>query len=208
MTSFAPYTSADLQKELNLSRSQVERLETYAALLVKWQKKINLISPATVSDLWRRHMLDSAQLWPLLAESDQVIADIGSGAGFPGLVLAILSGCPTTLIESDQRKGAFLREAARVTAAPITVITARVETIKDQKFNLVTSRALAALPTLLSYAAPLVNPGGKCLFLKGKGLDDELTACTKDWTMRSMKIPSRSSDEGVILQIEDLEAYS
>ena len=128
-----------------VSRETRGRLEVYADLLRKWQPKINLIAPSTLPDLWARHFEDSAQLLQLVPECTKRIADMGSGGGFPGLVLAILTGIETHLIESDSRKGAFLREAARLTDAPVTLHTKRLEAMPSLGADLITARALAPL---------------------------------------------------------------
>lgn len=185
-------------------------LEAYAALLVKWQKAINLISGATLGDLWQRHFLDSAQLLPLLAPpgaGDGAITDFGSGAGFPGLVLAILSGRPANLIESDQRKAAFLAEAARTTgiANRVRVHIARVEAVTPWLAGTVTARALAGLPELLALAAPFCAAETVCLFPKGGKGDDELTAAQRVWTMTVERCRSVTDPTGLILRLAHLE---
>src|SRR5581483_3005998 len=170
-----PLTPEQFRSELsslgvNVSRETISALETYAALLVKWQKAINLVSGATLGDLWRRHFLDSAQLLALLNApdiGDGAITDLGSGAGFPGLVLAILSGRPAHLIESDQRKAAFLGEAARATgcAGRVQIHAKRIERLEPWRAGTLTARALAELGPLLDWAAPFIGPETVCLFL-------------------------------------------
>jgi 16S rRNA (guanine527-N7)-methyltransferase len=188
-----------------VSRETADKLRAYAELLKKWQAKINLVGPATIPDLWRRHFLDSAQLFPLLP--DGPVLDLGSGAGFPGLVLAILrgeSGDPVHLAESDARKGAFLREAARITGAPALVQTSRIEALKVFEITAITARALAPVTTLLSLAEPFLAYSPKCLFLKGEKLEDELTEATKDWKMTIDRIPSVSDPNGFILSLKEV----
>jgi 16S rRNA (guanine527-N7)-methyltransferase len=153
-------------------------------------------------------MLDSAQLVPLLPAHAATIVDLGSGAGFPGLVIAILTGHPVHLIDSDARKCVFLREAARLTEAEVFVHNARIESLKSLQAaleaDLVTARACAPLPQLLAYAAPILNAGGRCLFLKGQNMAAELTASKKMWKMRATCLQSRSDPSGTILMVEDL----
>lgn len=167
----------------------VKRLEIYAGLLVKWQKAINLVGPATIPDLWRRHMLDSAQLLPLLPEirpgSDGAIADFGSGAGFPGLVLAALTERPVQLIDSDIRKCAFLRETAQAMGIGnrVAVHAKRFEALTPWKAAIITARACAPLDQLLAWTAPFATAETVFLFLKGAKADEELTAAAKHWTM-------------------------
>ncbi|MGZ9050563.1 MAG: 16S rRNA (guanine(527)-N(7))-methyltransferase RsmG [Allosphingosinicella sp.] len=183
----------------------LERLQVHLRLLETWQSRINLVSRASLADPWRRHMLDSAQLVPLLPDSGaDVIADIGSGAGFPGLVVAILTGRRVDLIDSDARKCAFLREAARLTNAHVRIHNARIEALRALQADVVMARACAPLNQLLSYAAPLLKPGGRCLFLKGKGVAAELTASKKTWMMRLARVQSRSDPAGTILVVDDL----
>lgn len=204
----APLGPAEFRKITDVSRETLERLRAYADLLVKWQRRINLVGRGTLDDLWRRHMLDSAQLWRLIDDDVASIADLGSGAGFPGLVLAILApddGPDITLIESDQRKCAFLHEVIRQTGANARVEAARLEDAKIPPADVVTARALARLPQLLAYAAPLLKPGGLGLFLKGQSVDEELTEAGKDWTMTVVRHTSMSDPGGTILELRDIQ---
>ena len=187
-----------------VSRETEERLRIYANLLRKWQKSINLVGPASLADVWRRHFLDSAQLFPLFVPGDHL--DLGSGAGFPGLVVAILGDGSRTshLVDSDHRKIAFLREAARVTNTKITLHADRIDSLSPFPVANITARALAPLPTLLEWAAPFMQPGGQCLFLKGEKLEDELTAVAKDWKMQAERIPSQSDPCGAILRVKEV----
>ncbi len=189
------------------------RLETYVAALVKWQRRINLIGPATVADLWRRHILDCGQLAALIPAGPQRVCDLGSGAGLPGLVLAALGigageGACLDLVESDSRKAAFLREANRLMGTHARIENRRIEEMAETGaagYDIVTARALAPLPKLLEMSNNLLKTSGKLLFLKGKATDAELTESEKAWKMRVTKMPSASDSEGVILLIEDLE---
>jgi 16S rRNA (guanine527-N7)-methyltransferase len=202
-------TAEEFAAATGVSRETLAKLETYATLLRSWQKAINLVGPGTVSDLWRRHMLDSAQLLQYLppepGPQTRIIADLGSGAGFPGLVLAIFGAGRVHLIESDRRKCAFLAEVARVTGTEVAIHSARAEEIaRDLPFgraDVVTARALAALTKLLALAVPILKPGGVCLFLKGEYVDEELTAATKEWNMRVERWPSTTAESGVVLRV-------
>lgn len=200
-----PLTEAAFFATIRVSRETEEKLSAYASLLIKWQSKINLVGPATIADLWRRHMLDSAQLFPLLPTG--ALLDLGSGAGFPGMVLAILRGeaqPPIHLVESDARKCAFLREVARVTATQAVIHNQRIDRISPFPVAVVTARALASLSQLLHHAAPFLTATSECLFLKGEKLEDELTEAAKDWKMRFERIPSSSDPNGIILRVKEV----
>src|ERR1700735_2435210 len=138
----------DFVKYIEVPRETFGRLQDYVNLLKKWQAKINLISNSTILDVWKRHIIDSGQLMKYLSESENVI-DIGSGAGFPGMVLAILGIKNMTLVESDSRKAAFLREAARVSGVKITVLCQRLESISLNSFNVITARGFASVKNML-----------------------------------------------------------
>lgn len=181
------------------------RLEAYVALLQQWQKAMNLVGAETLQDVWRRHVLDSAQLLPLLPPGARSVTDIGSGAGFPGLVLAIMGGAPLHLIEASAKKAAFLREAARVTAARATIHHGRIEQLTPWASDVVTARALAPLGRLLDYAAPyLAGSEATCLFLKGAHAERELTDSSKSWTMAVERFDSVTDPAGVIFRIRGL----
>ena len=192
---------------VNVSRETLTAFETYATLLQKWQKAINLVSGATLGDLWHRHFLDSAQLMPLLPEGDGHITDLGSGAGFPGLVLALLSGRPTHLVESDQRKAAFLGEVARATgcAGRVQIHAARVEALKAWSAPVITARALADLSQLLDWASPFVTADTTCVFPKGAKAEEELTAALRVWKMTTERRRSVTDPTGLILRLSHLE---
>lgn len=200
----APLTQAELEAEAGVSRETGDRLGAYLELLRRWQAKINLVSDASLDDAWRRHFLDSAQLYPLIGHTDGRLYDIGSGAGFPGLVLAIMGYSDVHLIESDQRKSVFLREVARITGARIEIHTARAEELSPKDADFVTARGCAALPELLDLAMPLLKPSGVCYFLKGRGVEAELTAANKAWTMQIQRFPSKSDVAGAILRLEGI----
>jgi 16S rRNA (guanine527-N7)-methyltransferase len=196
--------AAAFQKATGVSRETRQRLEAYAAHLIRWQKAINLGGPRTVSDLWRRHMLDSAQLFPLLPAGARSLVDLGSGAGFPGLVLAIMGVADVHLVESDSRKATFIREAARITGAGVTVHATRIEAEPAFAADVVTSRALAPLDRLRGYATRFWAPDTVGLFLKGQDIDAELTTASKCWKFTAQRVPSRSDPSGVMLRVGGL----
>jgi 16S rRNA (guanine527-N7)-methyltransferase len=180
------------------------RLEGFAGLLGKWQRSINLVAAGTLPDIWRRHMLDSAALFPLIPSGARTLVDLGSGAGFPGLVLAILGVPEVHLIDSDARKCAFLTEAARHFASGTKVHRGRIETITPIPADVLTARALAELEDLLGYGKRFLKPGGVCLFLKGSRAEDELTRARQRWRMVAEAFPNPADSSGKILRIKDL----
>lgn len=183
-----------------VSRETLDRLKAYAAILEKWQKAINLVGPSTLPDLWQRHFLDSAQLYTLAPAEARVWVDLGSGAGFPGLVLAILGAPEMHLVESDGRKMAFLSEAARATGTKVHFHRSRIEALKPFPADVVSARALAALDKLVGYARPFCHSGTVMLFPKGVDAEAELTTAAKNWKMAPQRVQSRSDAGGVILK--------
>lgn len=188
----------------SVSRETRERLEIFANCLLRWNRTINLISKKDEATLWQRHIADSLQLIPLIDPLPTRAIDLGTGGGFPGLVLAIAAGITFDLVESDQRKCAFLREAARETAAPARIHAARAEAVSLTPAPLVTARALAPLPQLVGLAASFVAPGGYCLFLKGANADAELTEAAVQWHMRIERVPSQTAPNATILRISEI----
>ena len=209
-----------------VSRETEARLQRYHDLLSKWRTRINLVSERSWQDPWRRHFLDSAQLVRHLpappASGRHSLIDMGSGAGFPGLVLAMLAADSNVaapldvhLVDSDARKCVFLREAARATDTPVTVHNMRLEmssrdpadssqTPALPQATLITARGCAPLERLLAMAAPLLAADGQCLFLKGISAIEELTAARKIWNMRCLDAPSVSDPGGMILKISEI----
>jgi 16S rRNA (guanine527-N7)-methyltransferase len=181
-----------------------ETLHRFAELLLRWNRTVNLIAPKDEAALWDRHIADSLQLAPLMLPRPGRAIDLGSGAGFPGLVLAVATGVPFDLIEADKRKAAFLREAARIMRAPVQVHATRIEASRIAPAPLITARALAPLPLLLALAAPLLAPDGVCLFLKGGNAQAELTQAAAQWHMQVQSIPSRTAPDACILRISHL----
>ena len=182
-----------------VSRETLARFEAYAGLLRQWSARINLVGATTLGDLWRRHFLDSAQLLPFVPQSAQSLLDLGSGAGFPGLVLAIMGVPGVELVEADARKCAFLREAARIAAAPVTVRNARIEAVPPHIVDVVTARGCAPLDRLLPLAQRFIGPDTVCLFPKGEQAVQEVAAAQPAWTMDVTSHDSRSDERGVIL---------
>jgi len=197
-------TPAEFQAAFGVPRETVDRFETYEGLLRKWNPAINLVARSTLTDVWGRHFADSAQLWPLIPSGTQVLADLGSGAGFPGLVLAILGVPSVHLVESDTRKAAFLREVARETGVSVTVHATRIEAVDLPPADVVSARALAELADLLGMAHRLLKPGGVCLFPKGKMAGDELTRARLSWTMRVEQVPSRTDPSATLFRLSDI----
>jgi 16S rRNA (guanine527-N7)-methyltransferase len=191
-------------EELGVSRETHERLARYAELLCEWNAHVNLVSRLSLKDLWRRHLLDSAQLYPLVPRETRVLLDLGSGAGFPGLVLAILGVPEVHLVESDARKCAFLREAARVTATPVTIHARRIEQLAPFPVDVVTARALAPLQDLLDLADRFLQPHSMCVFLKGKNVAEELSAARHQWKMHETVVPSRTDPEAAVLLLRQV----
>lgn len=198
------FDAAAFQAETSVSRETLDRLAAYEATLRKWQPKINLVGPSTLPDAWRRHFLDAAQLFPLLPDGVRVLVDLGSGAGFPGLVLAIMGVPEVHLVESDTRKSAFLREAARAAGASVTVHNKRIEAVSPIAADVVTARALAPLNDLLGWAYPFLQDRGVALFPKGQNVADELTDTTKYWKMQTERFDSRTDPTGTILRVSGI----
>jgi 16S rRNA (guanine527-N7)-methyltransferase len=200
----APLSPAEFAAQTGVSRETLQRLEAYAALLEKWSERINLVGRSTLADPWRRHFLDSAQLLPLIPHGARSLVDLGSGAGFPGLVLAIMGVCSVELVEADRRKAIFLREAARATQIGVTVHACRIEAVAPHPVGVVTARGCAPLDRLLTLAQRFIGPDTTCLFLKGAQVEEELTSAGKAWTMTVSRYPSRSDPGGTVLSLQQV----
>lgn len=226
------FATALTELDYAASPALIADLQAYADLLTKWQRRMNLVGPSTLADIWRRHFLDSAQLYPLLPANDPAsqengrrklkVFDLGSGAGFPGLVLAAMAkhdprfpgGRPLRLqlIESDRRKAQFLAEAVRTldlaagnpSLSEIRIRAQRAEAVEPQIADAVTARALAPLDRLLDAAARFTGPQTVLIFPKGQSVADELRIADKAWKMQRDTIPSRSDPRGAILRISGL----
>lgn len=189
---------------MGLDDDKMTRLRHFEAMLQKWNARINLVSARDVQNIWTRHIADSLRLMPLIPAGSRVI-DLGSGGGFPGLVLGIACRIDITLVESDQRKCAFLREAARACAVNAKVICDRIEKISLPPAPIITARALAPLDRLIGWSAPLLQPDGFALFLKGKNVDEELHDARRIWDMRVEIVNEPARPEGVILKVSHIQ---
>jgi 16S rRNA (guanine527-N7)-methyltransferase len=195
-------------EQLGVSRESWTRVEAFVSLLLQWQTHINLISPASISSIWERHVIDSLQLLPLIPEDTEAVADLGSGSGFPALPLAIAGGLTFHLYESNNKKAAFLREAMRVTGCKGSIhaerLTGQTPDIGVPKVSLVTARALAPLANLLELALPFTETGAQALFLKGQEVDRELTEAKKYWRIQYTKHASLTDSQAVILAVQEV----
>ena len=198
----APLGIGGFAKLTDVSRETLDRLAKYVELLASWNRRINLVGRDTIGDVWRRHILDSAQLLTLIPREARRLVDLGSGAGLPGLVLAIMGVPEVHLIESDGRKAAFLREAVRVTAAPATIHARRLDRVQPFIADIVTARALAPLAELLEISERFHGKRTICLFPKGRMVEEELTEAAKAWHMRIDRQPSLTDPSGCILRLE------
>lgn len=190
-----------------VSRETIDRLGSYLSILVEWQARLNLVSRETLDDGWVRHIVDSAQLSSFLGSDHSLkIADLGTGAGFPGMVLAILGCGRVTLFESNRKKCTFLREVKRRLCVDVEIFEGRIETYSGPSFDVVVSRALASLEKLISFSPYfLKQEGGRCLFLKGKGVDMEIDQAKEKWAFQFEKKKSITNPEGVLLLVEDIK---
>jgi 16S rRNA (guanine527-N7)-methyltransferase len=182
------------------------KLRAYESLIRRWSPAINLVSKADLDHLWPRHIQDSLALIPHIPAGTTHAIDLGSGAGFPGLVLAIATNIQFTLIESDKRKAAFLTDAARQLAAPAKILSLRIEDARPEPALLITARALAPLDKLLALAFPHLAPNGICLFPKGESAEAEITAAQPSWRMNLERLRSETAPSGIILKISKLNA--
>jgi 16S rRNA (guanine527-N7)-methyltransferase len=214
-TKLSAELAADRARVLALtpvSRETWERLDRFVALLLKWQTTTQLVASSTLSDLWVRHVGDSHQLVGLASPAALTWVDLGSGGGFPGLVLACAladrAGATVHLVESNAKKAAFLREAVRVTDAPGIVHNMRIEKFAEDfqgRMDVITARALAPLPRLLDYCASLWTTGTQALLLKGQDVEVELTEATEYWKIEHTLMPSRTDPKARIVIVRMLQ---
>jgi len=191
--------------QTGVSRETLARLKAYADVLVDWNARHSLVAKSTLPDLWHRHFWDSAQLLPLIPEPARTLADLGSGAGFPGLVLAAMRpDLAVTLHEATTKKCLFLKAAAGRIGLKVEIVNARLEDFPTRPYDVVTARALAPLPQLLAYAQKFVGPNGVCLFLKGQNVGVELTEASKYWSMKASQVPSQTDPSGAIVVVREL----
>jgi 16S rRNA (guanine527-N7)-methyltransferase len=200
----------DLADRFHLTTDAQDRLTIYHELLVKWQKTVNLVGPKTMELFWSRHLLDSLQLLDLVRrfasnKPNATIADLGTGAGIPGILLALSGVENITLVESDVRKAAFLKEVARATETKLVIKNKRIEKIVDQNFDLILARALAPLTKLFELSFPLSHPETNFIFPKGMKVEEELHESKTDWQFSCLSHKSLSDETGSILEISDLE---
>jgi len=198
-------TDDDLQQYLNVSRETLDRLKLFADLLVKWNRRINLVSRNSQTDLWERHIADSIHVFRAAPAAGHWV-DLGSGGGFPGMIVAILAAdvsldTKVTMIESDQRKAAFLRAAARETGVTCNVISDRIELVAPQQADVLSARALADLSDLLEHADRHLIPGGVALFPKGVTWQKEVDEAQRRWCFEVEAIKSLTKLGAAILKI-------
>ncbi|HVA12491.1 MAG TPA: 16S rRNA (guanine(527)-N(7))-methyltransferase RsmG [Stellaceae bacterium] len=196
-----PLGLAGFARISGVSRETLDRLTAYVDLLGQWNRRINLVSANTLGDVWRRHILDCAQLYELLPRQARVVVDLGSGAGLPGLVLAAMGVREIHLIESDLRKAAFLREAARVMDVTPIIHPERIERAAAFTADAVVARACASLSQLIEYTEKFISDRSVCLFLKGEAARDELAAAQRSWAMTAEIVPSLSDPSGAVVTL-------
>jgi 16S rRNA (guanine527-N7)-methyltransferase len=204
ITDLGPLDADAVAAILGVSRETRAKLETYIELLRAWQARLNLVGPSTLGDPWRRHVLDCGQLWRWWPPGARRLVDLGSGAGLPGLVLAILGAPEVHLVESDRRKATFLRAAARACAVRVTVHARRAETLRGLAAEVIVARALAPIDRLLALAEPVAAAGTVFLLLKGRGAAAELTTARRHWMMRAEMHTSRADPAGRVVILRDV----
>jgi 16S rRNA (guanine527-N7)-methyltransferase len=199
-----PFGPLEFQSRTGVSRETLTRLKAYVGLLEDWSSRHNLVSRNSLAQVWHRHMLDSAQLAPLVPIGAATLADLGSGAGFPGLILAeLLRGrVQVTLFESIRKKAEFLAAAARRMDLKVQVENTRIEEAAGP-YDVITARALAPLDKLLGYAQRIAGKQTICLFPKGQSLASELTEARKSWRMTTLQHPSVTDPSGIILEVRE-----
>lgn len=190
-----------LNRHIAVPRETFERLTAYHDLLLKWQAKVNLISPDTIPHIWHRHFLDSLQLFPHIKNPSCKILDLGTGAGFPGMVMAMMGCSDVHLVESDTKKILFLREVARITDTIISIHHARIEDEPTSPGDIILSRALSSLDSLLSLSSPYVSHETICLFHKGKNYSKEIEDAKSHWQFDCDVIPSITDTQSAILKL-------
>ena len=182
----------------------LDNLQVYNSLLCRWNRVVNLVGQSTLKDSWARHFGDSAQIFAPIYELKGRLVDLGAGAGFPGLVLAIMGIENVTLVESDGRKCRFLKEVANQTKTKVTILNQSIEALSGESYDVIVSRALAPLDKLLSYSSKILSDKGVCFFLKGKSLDQEVINARKYWHFDLEKIPSKTSCDGWVIKVKHI----
>lgn len=193
----------------NVSRETFDKLKIYQSMLNDWQQKFNLVSKSTLEDAWNRHFLDSVQLIQYIPDTARVLYDFGSGAGFPGMVIAAVAAeklpkLKVNLVESTSKKTVYLNAVKEKLGIDVAIHNDRIEKLPIEKADVITSRALASLSELLEYSYRFCHKGSVCIFPKGKKYSEELAEAHKKWRFKCRVEPSMQSDEGRILIITDL----
>ena len=202
------FGAVEFQKQTNVSRETLDKLQLYADLLVKWQKSINLVSRSSLDDLWHRHFMDSAQIASIIKDcgiQQPICVDMAAGGGFPGLVLAAMGVGQWTLIESDTRKCVFLNEVVRQCEISATIRNERVERINDLQADIVAARAFASLDQLLAYSEPILKEGGMAVFPKGQRHQTEVMAAKAAWSFDLTEHDSETDKDSKILVIQKVK---
>ncbi len=201
-------TATEFHELTGVSRETMDKLILYSETLTKWQKAINLVSNSTLPNMWLRHFYDSAQLSDYIIKADNPlkILDLGSGAGFPGLVLSILGIGEVHLVEGVGKKCSFMKQIIQQTDINAIVHNKRIEDLGAFPVDLVTSRACADLNKLLDLSDKFIKPTTKCLFLKGKNVENELLSAEKHRHFRVKKFPSKSDQSGMVLLLSEVKA--
>lgn len=199
----------NFMEKYSVSRETYNNLKSYQSLLTEWQEKFNLVSNNSLNDAWERHFVDSVQLWKFIPETTRNILDFGSGAGFPGMVLAVVGKEKTpylkvSLVESISKKTLYLKEVADKLGVNVEIINDRIENIPAQKADVITSRAMTSLNGLLGYAYRFCKPDTICIFPKGKKYAEELAEAHRHWKFKCRIEPSEISEEGRILIVSNL----
>lgn len=201
-----PFGPEEFAAKTGVSRETLARLKAYVDVLTDWNARHNLVSAKSLDDVWRRHVWDSAQLMKYMPAYTKTVADLGSGAGFPGLVLAeLLRGrAEVVLYEATRKKADFLQAAAKRMGLNVGIRNVRIEAGRHSPVDVVTARALAPLDKLLGYAQQMAAKHTVCLLLKGQSLAAELTEAHKSWRMKVLQHPSETDPSGVILEVREL----
>ena len=199
----------NFMKKYNVSCETFYQLKTYQSLLEEWQVKFNLVSNSSIKDAWNRHFLDSAQLFQYIPKEAKNMIDFGSGAGFPGMVLAIMAKEKTpylkvVLVDSIRKKTVYLKEVAQKTNTSVNIINDRIENIPNQKFDIITSRAMTSLSDLLKYSYPFCHKNTLCIFPKGRNYALELKEAHVKWNFKCVIKASEQSEEGKILIVNNI----
>jgi 16S rRNA (guanine527-N7)-methyltransferase len=194
-----------LKNPFDVPRETKTKIEKYICLLLEWNEKINLIGKSTINDIWQRHIVDSLQLMLYIDNDQKIIVDLGSGAGFPGIVLSMAGIKKIILIEKDKRKAAFLQQAASLCENEVIIISERIENIRMVEADIITARALAPLTQLLELTIPLIRENTECLFFKGQRFEEEIKAANQKFNMNYSVYPSITQEGAAIISIKELK---